>query len=67
MNTHKFLCSLIRCLGILVLVTSNPLVGAVLMTSGEMLLWLELDSDEEPCSYHGKPPLTVKELKKNER
>ena len=67
MNTHKFLCSLIRCLGILVLVTSNPLVGAVLMTSGEMLFWLELDNDEEPCSYHGKPPLTVKELKKNER
>ena len=67
MNTHKFLCSIIRCLGLLVWVTSNPLVGAVLVTAGEMSSWLELDDDDKPCSYHGKPPLTVKELKKNER
>jgi hypothetical protein len=32
-----------------------------------MITWLELDDDNEPCSYHGKPLLTVKELKKNER
>jgi len=46
MNTHKFLCSIIRCLGVVVWVTSNPVVGAVLVTSGEMLSWLELEKEE---------------------
>ena len=66
-GTVQFLCSVTKCLGILIWVTTSTVVGALLVTAGEMITWLELDDDNEPCSYHGKPLLTVKELKKNER
>ena len=66
-STVQFLCSVTKCLGILIWVTTSTVVGALLVTAGEMITWLELDDDNEPCSYHGKPLLTVKEFKKNER
>ena len=66
-GTVQFLCSVTKCLGILIWVTTSTVVGALLVTAGEMITWLELDDGNEPCSYHGKPLLTVKELKKNER
>ena len=41
-------------------------IGGFVFILGELITWINFD-DEDPCSYHGKPLLTVKELKKNER
>ena len=46
MTTLQFLCSVTRCLGIFIWVTTSPVVGAILVTAGEMVTWLELDEEE---------------------
>ena len=40
-------------------------IGAFVVILGEIVTWINFDEDDEPCSYHGKPPLTDKELKKH--
>ena len=44
-------------------------IGAFVVILGEIVTWIDFDEGgDELCDYHGKPPLTVKELKKhNER
>ena len=42
-GTVQFLCSVTKCLGILIWVTTSTVVGALLVTAGEMITWLELD------------------------
>ena len=41
-------------------------IGAFVVILGELVTWIDFDeSDDELCDYHGKPPLTNKELKKH--
>ena len=54
---------LLRVIGTLLLIYITAQVGGFIVILGELITWINFD-DEEPCSYHGKPPLIVKELKK---
>ena len=38
-------------------------IGGFVVIVGEIITWINFD-DKEPCSYHGKPLLTDKELKR---
>ena len=41
-------------------------IGAFVVILGELVTWVDFDDDgDELCDYHGKPPLTDKELKKH--
>tara|TARA_Y100000034_G_scaffold83392_1_gene99815 strand:- start:219 stop:386 length:168 start_codon:yes stop_codon:yes gene_type:complete len=40
-------------------------IGAFVVIVGELVTWIDFDESDEPCSYHGKPLLTDKELKKH--
>ena len=39
-------------------------IGAFVVIVGELVTWVDFDDDNELCDYHGKPPLTGKELEK---
>ena len=41
-------------------------IGAFVVILGELVTWIDFDDDSDDlCDYHGKPPLTDKELKKH--
>ena len=59
---------LLRVIGSLMWVYITAPIGAFVVILGEIVTWIDFDESEpksEPCSYHGKPPLTDKELKKH--
>ena len=59
---------LLRVIGSLMWVYITAPIGAFVVILGEIVTWIDFDESDEPCSYHGKPLLTDKELKKhNER
>ena len=40
-------------------------IGAFVVILGELVTWVDFDDEGgELCDYHGKPPLTDKELEK---
>ena len=51
---------ILRVLGTLMWVYITAPVGAFVVIVGEIITWINFD-DEEPCSYHGERPLTLKE------
>ena len=40
-------------------------IGAFVVILGEIVTWIDFDDGDDLCDYHGKPPLTGKELKKH--
>ena len=56
---------LLRVIGSLMWVYITAPIGAFVVILGELVTWINFDESDEPCSYHGKPPLTDKELKKH--
>ena len=60
---------LLRIIGSLMWVYITAPIGAFVVVLGELVTWVNFDEDgDDLCDYHGKPPLTNKELKKhNER
>ena len=41
-------------------------IGAFVVILGELVTWIDFDDEgDDLCDYHGKPPLTDKELKKH--
>ena len=67
-NQHTY-GLLLRVIGSLMWVYITAPIGAFMVVLGELVTWVDFDDDgDELCDYHGKPPLTDKELKKhNER
>ena len=55
---------LLRVIGSLMWVYITAPIGAFVVIVGEIVTWLNFDDNNELCDYHGKPPLTIKELKK---
>ena len=55
---------LLRVIGSLMWVYITAPIGAFVVILGEIVTWIDFDEDgDELCDYHGKPPLTDKELK----
>jgi len=59
---------ILRVVGSLMWVYLTAPIGAFVVILGEIVTWIDFDDGDDLCDYHGKPPLTDKELKKhNER
>ena len=57
---------LLRIIGSLMWVYVTAPIGAFVVIVGELVTWVDFDDDSDDlCDYHGKPPLTDKELKKH--
>ena len=58
---------LLRIIGSLMWVYITAPIGAFVVILGEIVTWIDFDESDksEPCSYHGEPLLTDKELKKH--
>ena len=54
---------LLRIIGTLMWIYITAPIGGFVVIVGEIITWINFD-DKEPCSYHGKPLLTDKELKR---
>ena len=57
---------LLRVIGSLMWVYITAPIGAFVVILGELVTWINFDEDgDDLCDYHGKLPLTDKELKKH--
>ena len=54
---------LLRVIGTLMWIYITAPIGGFVVIIGELITWINFD-DEEPCSYHGKQPLTDKDFKR---